>query len=86
MGPDSPRYGQWIVRHVDMSFEPKPKRERLMADGKRLEVRRFPLELESVPYKKVLDREAQLIKLAQQEAEEQPDTDLIEYDVEEGGV
>lgn len=87
-GNDSPHYGQWVLRHVDMSFDPLPKRQRLMADGKSLEVRRFPLDLVSVPYQKVLDREALLIKLAEQEALEQPDTDLIDYsDAEqEGGV
>lgn len=83
-GPTSPSYGQWIVRNVDMSFDPLPKRERLMADGKTLEVRRMPLDLESVAYSKVIDKEGMQIKMAVQEALEQPDVELQDYAFENG--
>lgn len=83
-GPDSPKYGNWIVRHVDMGFDPLPKRERLMADGKTLEVRRMAQDRTSVPYQNILDKEGELIKLAAQEAIEQPDAELQDYESEMG--
>jgi hypothetical protein len=70
----SPNYGQWITRENIMSFDPLPKRGKLMKDGLRLELRRFPLDQKSIPYSKaVLSPEAKAMIQAKLEAFEQPD-------------
>ena len=61
-----------------MSFNPIPKRERIRPDGT-MELRAFP-GLESAPYdRSKLSSDAMLMKMMQQEAEEQPDLDLTDY-------
>lgn len=81
-----PRYGQWTVRQVDMTFNPLPKRQRINADGS-LAMRHMPQDLESHPYdRSLLSMEARLLKLNMIEALEQPDGgDYVEYD-DNGGV
>lgn len=51
-GPVS-RYGQWSQRHIDMTFNPLPKREGINANGT-LTIRSFPLDEVSAPYKKAI--------------------------------
>lgn len=69
-------FGQWTEKPVGMSFDPMPKRARVLPDG-RLELRAFP-GLESVPYdaaKALLDPspEALVLRLQEEEEKEQPD-------------
>lgn len=72
-----PAYGQWISRKVEMSFHPLPKREKVNPDGLTLKLRRFPRDLESVPYDRaVICGEAAELMMAQAEADEQPDGDF----------
>lgn len=82
----NPRYGQWTVRQVDMTFNPLPKRQRINADGS-LAMRHMPQDLESHPYdRSLLSMEARLLKLNMIELLEQPDgADYVEYD-DNGGV
>lgn len=69
----SPQYGEWSVRPTDMTFDPKPKRERVMKGG-RLEVRRMPLDIESQPYTRAFrSEEAEVLRALQTIQEEQPD-------------
>jgi len=79
-----PSYGNWIVRPVDMSFDPMPKRRCVNEDGITLRVRNIKQEYSSAPYRKVLDREAKELRKAQQEILEQPDGDLTDYDFQGG--
>jgi len=81
-----PRYGQWTVRQVDMTFNPLPKRQRTNADGS-LSMRHMPKGLESHPYdRSILSMEARILKLNLIELLEQPDGgDYVEYD-DHGGV
>lgn len=75
----SPSYGQWVEREVMMGFNPMPKRDGMNADGS-LNLRRFPKDMVSVPYKRAMkSREALELVAAMQEAIEQPDGDLSEY-------
>lgn len=73
-----PRYGEWIERKVEMSFDPLPKRIG-RPDGS-LEVRRLPIDLMSAPYDRaVLSAEAkELIAMAEM-LTEQPHADFEEY-------
>lgn len=75
-------YGEWIDRYVEMGFDPMPKRETaLHPDGKSLIVRRMPLDLPSVPYKKaMISKDSYMMKMGAQELMEQPDIDLADYD------
>lgn len=69
----SPQYGEWHIRPTDMTFDPKPKRERVLKDGA-LEVRRMPLDLESQPYTRAFrSEEAEVLRALQIIQEEQPD-------------
>lgn len=82
-GKEPVRYGQWVTRKVEMSFQPMPKRTGIAADGQSLLLRRFPVDLESMPYSKaVMSQAAREMKRAELELIEQPDCDLSEY---EGG-
>ncbi len=76
-----PRYGEWVERKVEMSFDPMPKRIG-RPDGT-LEVRCLPTDLESAPYDRaVLSAEAkELIQMAEMLAE-QPSGDFLDYDSE----
>jgi hypothetical protein len=90
-----PRYGQWISRKVEMTFDPLPKRARVNPDGRTLELRKFPAGQTSEPYEKALRRmrgqaggeetvtpETAMMRRAEQEALEQPDGDLTEFEVD----
>jgi hypothetical protein len=75
-------YGQWITRQVEMSFNPMPKRETVLAGGF-LKVRSMPPDLESVPYDRaVLSQEALELRMLKEELEEQPDKDMVDYELE----
>lgn len=78
-----PAYGQWITRGVEMSFDPLPKRDFANPDGT-LELRRFPRDLQSVPYSKAVSlksEEGAELAAAYQEVIEQPDGDLADYEL-----
>jgi hypothetical protein len=76
----SPLYGQWTSRIIDMSFNPLPKRDEALADG-RLTLRYFPKQM-SQPYKRsVLSADAIMLKAVAQEVIEQPDgADWSDYE------
>lgn len=80
----APSYGEWTQRVVTMSFDPLPKRARVLKDTGQgfstLSLRVIPLWMpESMPYKKaVLSAEAAAMKAAMAEIEEQPDADYID--------
>lgn len=75
----SPEYGQWVKRPIDLSFNPMPKRESV-CDG-RLKTR--TVSGESAPYVRALSAvspETIALKMAEIEAEEQPDGgDISDY-------
>jgi hypothetical protein len=69
-------YGEWLPRDIKISFNPLPKRERVLEDGISLELRRLPRDLESLPYSRAVAAqapEAVALRLGEQEADEQPD-------------
>lgn len=76
-GQDLPHYGEWIKRRVEMSFDPEPKRFGVMDDGVHLSLKKAPVGVRSVPYKKAM-RSPEGIELAKatEELAEQPDGDL----------
>jgi len=79
-----PSYGQWISRKVELSFNPMPKRACVNEDGLTLGLRSFPPSLTSVPYDRALmmnSEDAKEMQAAAQEAIEQPDGDLTEYEL-----
>lgn len=78
----SPEYGQWILRPVEMSFNPAPKRQRVRSNGT-LELRRFPGEESAAYDRSVVSADAAMMRAAQAEAEEQPDLDLTDYEMDE---
>lgn len=76
-GQDLPKYGDWIGRRVEMSFDPMPKREGILPDGIHLKLRRMDPRIPSAPYSKALrSRERVALEQAVDEAWEQPDGDL----------
>lgn len=70
----SPTYGEWDEKVLRVSFDPMPKRERILPDGSLL-TRDFAGDLESVPYGRALVRDSETLALIQAdlEASEQPD-------------
>lgn len=80
-GREAPAYGQWIVRPVEMSFHPKPKRLGINPDGVTLELRAFSQDFSSIPYNNAIrSLEATQLAIATMEALEQPDGDLTDYE------
>ncbi len=79
-----PSYGEWIDRTVVMSFDPLPKREKIVKAGRarysRLSLRSIPRGLgESAPYRKAkMSEEARTMQDAYEELSEQPDLDFID--------
>jgi ribosomal protein L37E len=74
-------YGQWITREVQMSFDPMPKRECVLKGGF-LKVRSMPRDLESVAYDRAsISQESLELKALRQELDEQPDKDMLDYEV-----
>jgi hypothetical protein len=66
-------YGEWVGRPTKLSFNPKPKRERILPDG-RLQIKRISQELTSKPYRKALrGKEGDDLKALEMVIEEQPD-------------
>jgi len=79
-----PSYGEWIVRKVEMSFDPRPKRQvtlggRIGESAHALLVRKMGRRQMSSAYKRALSQEAIELKEATQEVLEQPDGDLADY-------
>lgn len=82
---NSPSYGQWISRKVELSFNPMPKRACVNEDGLTLGLRSFPQSLTSVPYDRAMmmgSSDAQEMQAAALEIMEQPDGDLTEYELD----
>jgi len=80
-----PAYGEWIVRPVEMSFDPMPKRGEVRRDGISLSVREFSKDLVSEPYNKmIVSPEGRELIAAKEELIEQPEADLVEYELQEG--
>jgi hypothetical protein len=82
-GHQTPSYGQWIVRPVELSFAPMPKRlgfghEIFGHSAQSLTVRRINQSLESAVYQRALDKESAEMKEAMEEVMEQPDADFYE--------
>ena len=76
----APRYGQWIERQVQMSFNPMPKRKGLSPDGVSLLLRDMPGR-QSMPYcRAVRSPDALELERASMEILEQPDCDYTEYE------
>lgn len=77
-----PSYGQWVMKEIELTFNPMPKRSGLNADGRTLRLRRFPPSLESAPYKKVrledLPPDVRALKVFEEEMLEQPDADYVD--------
>lgn len=66
-------YGEWTPRPTDMTFDPMPKRQKILKGG-RLQVRRMNLEQESRPYNRAIKSfEAVQLRAIKQMMEEQPD-------------
>lgn len=83
----SKNYGQWISRKVEMSFSPMPKRSGVNPDGKTLTLREFSQKKTSVPYRRAIaikSAETAMLRAALQEALEQPDVDMSDYEVSDG--
>jgi hypothetical protein len=83
--PDDPEpsYGQWITRKVELTFNPKPKRDGVNPDGKTLTLRQMPHDLVSQPYKKAIQSdEVREYKYLNQELLEQPDIDYADYELD----
>lgn len=78
------RFGQWEARKIEMGFDPRPKRERVLAGGK-LELRKMPRDLFSHPYDRALSPEALEMKQALEEQLEQPDGDFVNFEGLEHG-
>lgn len=76
-----PRYGEWIVRRVEVSFHPLPKRAGIAHDKRSLIVRRLPQDIESTPYDRAdLSDETLTLRKQAQELLEQPDGDYSLYE------
>ncbi len=86
-GQELPRYGEWIKRRVEMSFDPLPKREGVIPDNEpiqRLALRKISVHHRSVPYAKALrSPESTELDAATLEMLEQPDGDFLEVDERE---
>lgn len=71
----SERYGEWIEHQIDVSFDPRPKRE-CIVKGNRLKPWGF-FDWESVPYDAAIEStEARLLREFEVMTEEQPDIDF----------
>lgn len=71
----SPDYGEWIPHSIRVQFNPAPKRERVLKDCRLACWEKF--DWESEPYDAALKTpEAEMIRLAELIAEEQPDADF----------
>jgi hypothetical protein len=73
------RYGQWFTDKVDLSFNPRPKRAELFADGT-MSLRSFARDVESHPYDRSLSPESLALKEAAAIQLEQPDAEeYVDY-------
>lgn len=80
-------YGEWEPWPIDVSFDPMPKREKVLGDGRRLLVRDvggrasspYPPALGEAP---VMTPEIIALMFAEQVLLDQPDADLCDYEVE----
>ncbi len=74
--------GEWIDWPTEVSYDPKPKRERVRDDGSLACWESF--DVPSLPYDKALrDPESALLELAGLIAEEQPNADFSEFEIGE---
>ena len=74
----SPLYGQWTPKEIRLSFDPMPKRGRMLKDG-RLTLREFIGE-ESAPYNPAIRPTEVVAAVAErEELEEQPDFDFAAH-------
>lgn len=72
-----PKYGEWVEREVKMSFDPRPKRERVLEDGVSLELR--DSQGDSIPYSKAMKNvESDAMGEGYKIMIEQPDCDMEE--------
>lgn len=73
-------YGEWVPNPIELSFDPKPKRECVIPGTNRLKTWGY-LDFESEPYDEAKKSpEAKLLELAKIRALEQPDIDFVEDD------
>lgn len=78
------KYASWVERRVEMSFDPRPKREGVERDGKTLRLRAFPQAMRSTPYSRAqISRESLEFERMREEALEQPEGDVSMYEEEE---
>ena len=76
----APRYGQWVERQIQMSFDPLPKRKCLADDGVSL-VLRDMTRVRSRPYSRAnRSREGLELEQVSMEILEQPDCDYVDYE------
>ncbi len=77
-------YGEWMPRPTDMTFNPMPKRERILKGG-RLQIRKMPLDQASLPYSKAMrNQESEVLEALEIMMEEQPDLGFSHEDIYEG--
>ena len=86
----SPLFGEWILRPVELTFNPEPKRDKdfgaqIERGARLLTVRKFPQDVVSTPYdRSLLSQEAQVLKALNEEMLEQPDgADFCDAEAEE---
>jgi hypothetical protein len=79
----SPSYGQWSQREVEMTFDPRPKRDGFAPGSRtRLALRKLPKDCESLPYSRAMrDDASRDILAALLESEEQPDLSTLDLDL-----
>lgn len=66
-----------------MSFDPMPKRVGVNPDGITLEVRKMPMDVESMPYNKAIrSQDRKMLEYANQELLEQPDVSMEDYELD----
>ncbi len=75
-------YGRFIQRPAVISFDPLPKRDRVLPDGRTLALRSFPLSASSKPYEAAIQSpEAEALRALADMNAEQPDVgDLGAYE------
>jgi hypothetical protein len=74
----SKNYGEWIDWPTEVSFDPRPKRERVEADGRTLKCWDY-FAAPSLPYDSAMKTDEDvLLQLAGLIAEEQPNADFVE--------
>ena len=84
-GQQLPKYGEWILRRVEMAFDPLPKRAGVLPDGIHLRLRKMDPWVTSVAYSKALrSQDALKLDAETDEIAEQKDADFAECQGEFG--